>query len=223
MVAWYDSDSVDIPNNRWIDKIGGQDGTIKDATGIDVFDGADNQNELYLNGQTIVSGTVKTRIEFGNAGFMAVDHTVFNLCKYRDNATRRDRILDAREYNGLYGFFGGVSGVAHENAWITQSAQSEFGDSWVLSSTCKDLYRGNGQDLTLIGAVGNPAASNLDINYKYKYIWQGDQSSDWACGEIIIVNERLSPLEIQCVEDYFSCKYDLGLTSNLDCGLGLGC
>eukprot|EP01084_Bolivina_argentea_P170576 295573_1 len=94
MVAWYDSDTIDIAGGAGTDTIGGHDGTIIAATGIAVFDGADDQNELYLNGQKIVSGTYETKIDFGNTPFMAHDHTVFNLCKYRDNAAKRGRILD---------------------------------------------------------------------------------------------------------------------------------
>eukprot|EP01083_Nonionella_stella_P283100 963474_1 len=213
MVAWYNSDSIDILNNKWTDKIGGQDGNIIAATGIAVFDGADDQNELYLNGQTIVSGTSATRIDFGNTPFMVPDHTVFNLCKYRDNAAKRGRILDAKLFNGLYGFWWGKSGMAHETGWITQDTQSEFGDNWVLSSQRLDLYRGNGIVLSLPGKIGSALASNLDINNGQAI---PDEESDWACGEIIVVNEKLSDNEIQCVEDYFSCKYDLGLTAH--CG-----
>eukprot|EP01084_Bolivina_argentea_P265605 450278_1 len=214
MVAWYDSDSIDIAGGAWTDKIGGHDGVIVDATGIAVFDGADDQNELYLNGQTIVSGTSATRIDFGNTPFMVPDHTVFNLCKYRDNAAKRGRILDALQYNALFGFHTdsnnkACSGVAYEgNGWIADFVD-RFGNGWVLSTECKNLYRGNGIDLSN-GLVGSPVASNLDINDHY------GQDSDWACAEIIVVNEELSPYEIECVEDYFSCKYDLGLTAH--CG-----
>eukprot|EP01084_Bolivina_argentea_P302592 522328_1 len=125
---------------------------------------------------------------------MAADHTVFNLCKYRDNAIQRSRILDARQYNGLFGFYHAKSGVAHEGSWITDWVD-RFGNDWVLSSQCKDLYRGNGQDFTNPAMVGaNALASNLDINHHYGH------DSDWACAEIIVVNERLSDNEIQCVK-----------------------
>eukprot|EP01084_Bolivina_argentea_P265606 450284_1 len=216
MVAWYDSDSIDIAGGAWTDKIGGHDGVIVDATGIAVFDGADDQNELYLNGQTIVSGTYQTKIHFGNPSFMAADHTVFNLCKYRENSSHRQRILDALQYNALFGFHSGpnppngYSGVAHEGNWITDYAD-HFGNDWVLSSQRKNLYRGNGQDLSN-GFVGSPVATSIAIHNGPS----ASEVSDWACGEIIVVNEKLSDNEIQCVEDYFSCKYDLGLTAH--CG-----
>eukprot|EP01084_Bolivina_argentea_P302591 522327_1 len=126
---------------------------------------------------------------------MAADHTVFNLCKYRENSSHRERILDAGQYNGLFGFDGARSGVAHVgNGWITDEVD-HFGNDWVLSSQCKDLYRGNGQDFTNPAMVGaNALASNLDINHHYGH------DSDWACAEIIVVNERLSDNEIQCVK-----------------------
>eukprot|EP01084_Bolivina_argentea_P286600 491668_1 len=37
MVAWYDSYSIDISKNIWIDKTGGEDGDILFATGLQVF------------------------------------------------------------------------------------------------------------------------------------------------------------------------------------------
>eukprot|EP01084_Bolivina_argentea_P302590 522326_1 len=125
---------------------------------------------------------------------MAADHTVFNLCKYRENSSHKQRILDALQYNALFGFHTDWAGVGHEGNWITDHVD-RFGDDWVLSSQRKDLYRGNGQDFTNPAMVGaNALASNLDINHHYGH------DSDWACAEIIVVNERLSDNEIQCVK-----------------------
>eukprot|EP01084_Bolivina_argentea_P032095 59376_1 len=141
---------------------------------------------------------------------MAPDHTVFNLCKYTSYRGKSWRILDAKQFDGLYGFWGRQSGLAREGTWITLSGPSNFGNNWVLSSQRLDSYRGNGVDLTLSGRVGFAVASNLDINNCDDTL-RGNcasENSDWACGEIIVVNEKLNDNEIQCVEDYFSCKYD---------------
>eukprot|EP01084_Bolivina_argentea_P203630 347746_1 len=96
---------------------------------------------------------------------MAPDHTVFNLCKFPENATKTGRILDAKQFNGFYGFYYLASGVADEGgrAWITEYVD-HFGKNWVLSSQCLDLYRGNGQDFTKPGVVGTAGRTNLDIN-----------------------------------------------------------
>eukprot|EP01084_Bolivina_argentea_P234431 394683_1 len=118
---------------------------------------------------------------------------------------REDVFLMQKKYNALYGFAQAFSGVAYEGpGWITPW-KNQFSDDWVLSSTCTDLYRGNGEDFTKPGvdlSLGMQLASNLNINNHFA------PPSDWACAEIIVVNERLNENEIQCVEDYFSCKYD---------------
>eukprot|EP01083_Nonionella_stella_P274229 930731_1 len=166
MVAWYDATSIDIQNNVWTNKIGNdEDGFISVNTGLEVITETNNQNELYLNGQSVVSGTVESLLTFGQTDFVNADHTIFNLCKYRDNASSRMRILDATAYNGLYGHWWELSGVAHENKWITQNTETKFGDDWVLSSTCPDLYRGNGIILTT-DASGNAVnvATKITIN-----------------------------------------------------------
>eukprot|EP01083_Nonionella_stella_P109132 317880_1 len=148
---------------------------------------------------------------------MAPDHTIFNLCKYRDNASTKYRILGAKQYNGLFGWSWGCAGVAFEgdayisdtyNTCLDDPTLTEFPiDEWLLSTTCTDLYRGNGEDLTKPGVKGTVVPSNVGIPD------QAGQFSDWACSEIIIVNERLSTGEIECVEWYFSSKYDLRLTA----------
>eukprot|EP01083_Nonionella_stella_P054007 142692_1 len=49
---------------------------------------------------------------------------------------------------------------------LSEYTQSEFDDDWVLSTQCKYLYRGNGEDLTTSGAIGNLAGTS----YLYYYI-----------------------------------------------------
>ena len=109
LVAWYDGTSINISSNQWYDKTGnGHHGTIT-GSGIGVFDGSDATNtELYLNNQPIIYGTPLTNILFGSSYFMTTTHTIFNLCKYRDSSTARQRIVDNYVYNALYGHWMGM-------------------------------------------------------------------------------------------------------------------
>ena len=64
-------------------------------------------------------------------------------------------------------------------------------------------YRANFVDLTLNHYSGTIQTENrLMINMN------NTTSSDWICGEIIIMNDVLDLEEIQCVENYLQTKYD---------------
>ena len=159
-------------------------GIIDDSAGIQVFDGTNmTDTELYLNGQSVVLGTRNTKITF-NVALNRINHTVFNLCKYRDGATWRGRILQTDQDNGLFGFHAAKSGVAYENYWIVEQSRDDgyepvdrFGDSWVISSQIHHLYRGNFKDLT----AQNPWWNSANFHFTNKLmINQGSYPNDYS-------------------------------------------
>ena len=212
--AWYDGSSIDLANNSWIDKSGNNNhGEIVVDTGIELFDGTDTSNtELYLNGQPIVTGTYQTKITF-NIELNPVTHTVFNLAKYRIGSGYKARILQTQYYpNSLFGFWGGRSGIAYYNYWIT-AYDDKFGTEWVLSTQQEQLYRGNAMDLTVnTQSSGVRTANKLMINNGY-YASAGE-ASDFALSELIVFNEILDLGEIECIENYFNDRYLLSFTNN---------
>ena len=216
VAAWYDGSSLDIDNNIWIDISGSNNHGIISGEGIGYFDALDQSNELYIKNQPVVYGTTTTYIDLGESSYVELQHTVFNLCKYIEDGTKR-RIIESKDVNALFGFWEGKSGVAYESGWLTQNEISQFGNNWVLSSQQTDLYRGNGIDLTT-GSSSNVAPGRLTINNGHATAsGTGAEMSDFACAEILIYNEELNVDEIECVEQYFDCKYDLSLSEGVAC------
>eukprot|EP01083_Nonionella_stella_P226421 804113_1 len=203
--AWYDGDSIDIASNTWTDKSGNNNhGSIGVSTGIGLFEGTEETHELFTDwNQTVVYGATTTQITFAPT-LHASDHTVFYHCKHRDSGTI-GRILQATLENAVFGFHNGGSGIAYYPSNYISGNFDHFGTAWVLSVQQRDLYRGNRVDLTIASNSGFAGSSNqLSINAG----WQGtSQLSDWACTEIIIINQKLALNEIQCIENYLFERY----------------
>eukprot|EP01084_Bolivina_argentea_P270307 459589_1 len=214
LVAWYDGGSMDALTKRWMDKSGnGYHGYFFNGTGR-VLTETNQTNELYLNNQPVVYGNPADRIEFGYASrnFMDPSHTIFNLCKYREYGLKIT-ILQNTEYLGRYGHY-----LKAGNAYDVRPLQvyNDLGNNWLLSTTTPNFYRANGVDSTYpdwrnqhyleVETYGKTklGINVLDLHYP---------GSDWACSEIIVVNEILDTTQIECIEhEYFNCKYDLKLT-----------
>eukprot|EP01083_Nonionella_stella_P301623 1035835_1 len=202
--GWYDGDSIDIANNVWTDKsVNNNDGSISVSTGIGVSDGTTETHELFTHFNRIaVYGATTTQIEF-NVDLHPTNHTVIHYCKYRDSGTKQ-RILQATMEDSVFGFWGGLSGQAYEySAFITDGVTDHFGSEWVLSAQQRDLYRGNGIDLTVNPTGTFQVTQTLDINKGFK----PEKSSDWACTEIIIINQKIPLDDIICIENYLLEKY----------------
>eukprot|EP01084_Bolivina_argentea_P208954 356060_1 len=124
--AWYDGQSFNSVNNVWNDKtLNNQNGIISGI--INYFDGNDNTNSLYLNGQSSVYGGTSTQITFGNdIGdpnlYVRANHSVINLCKYNGNNKRR--IIQGLTINSIFGHWGGMSGVDLNSnlVWMLQGS-----------------------------------------------------------------------------------------------------
>ena len=109
LIGWYTGDSIDLDNNLWRDiSLLGHDAIIS-GDGIGIFnDNTDETDELYLNGKPVVYGTIDTSIIF--EPLVAPHHTVFNLCKYREDSENKNRIIQTNSYNGIFGFVDAKSG-----------------------------------------------------------------------------------------------------------------
>ena len=206
--AWYDGDSIDLINNIWIDKTGNNHtGIINITTGMDVFDGTDITNtELYLNGQSIITGTNETQIIF-NVELNPKNHTVFNLAKHRANTSARwkQRILQTNNERGAFGFAYTASGFAEERQWFAYNIWWDV-DFWVLSSQQRDLYRANNMEAVYYFTLEGPGfetVNKLMINTGF----DSDEIGSFAIAELIVINDKIDLTEIKCIEDYFTNKY----------------
>jgi len=126
-------------------------------------------------------------------------YTIFIVSKYNGDSKRR--ILTSSEGGWFSGHNAGKSGVAYHNNWLTQDADS-FGDSWVLSTDQRNLYRANGRRLSGYG-LDESFPKDVGVN-----IVSG-QESDFAIAEILVYDKELSQDEYRKVESFLMEKYAL--------------
>jgi hypothetical protein len=137
------------------------------------------------------------------------NYTLFHVARYYkpgDAVPTRRRIFDGVTSNWLSGFHSSKSGVAYHNSWLT-SQTDIHGDTWVLSTDQRDMYRSNGTDRTS-SVYSNGASDQLSINYG-SHTGSGTESetSDWAVAEVIVYDRELTSAEYQAVEAYLNAKY----------------
>lgn len=132
------------------------------------------------------------------------NYTLFHVARYYKpggTVPTRQRIFDGVTTNWLSGFHDGKSGVAFHGNWVT--AQTNIhGDTWVLSTDQKNMYRSHGTDRTVSGFSGG-TSPQLSINYSETM----DQRSDWAVAEVIVYDRELDSTEYEAVEAYLNAKY----------------
>jgi hypothetical protein len=193
LFAWYTPQSWSSANNRWEDVSGNSRHTVLTRGTITVGTSL---------GITALIGNTAAGVRFPTTVLPAT-YTLFHVARYTGGV--RERIFDGVTTNWLSGFDTGMSGVAHHDAWLTQSTASLHGDNWVISSDQNRIYRSNGiQRNTALPAGSSRQLSISYGGYTNKY-------SDWAVAEVIVYDRTLTPLEIQRVERYLADKYSLPL------------
>lgn len=153
-----------------------------------------------LNGLTTLTGTTATSMTWPTA-ILPSTYTLFHVTRY--NGSSYQRIFQGSGANWLSGFWSSRSGVAHHMAWITPIT-NVHGTAWVLSTDQNALYRSNGTNRTN-GTPGTPSNARLCIN-------AGDfpgESSEWACGCVIVYNRTLTTNEIIQVETFLNRRYNV--------------
>jgi hypothetical protein len=187
---WYDS----TPNLRHIpsSQITGTISVISNS-----FANGMGSNSVVLQGNT------GSRINFTSSKF--APYTFIYVARYNGGTKRR--IFASPSQNWLTGFYNGWVGVAHHNAWITNTADV-YGNNWVISTDASQLYRGNGVNLTTNGAADTyNGLPPLSIN--------GDpygETSDWQVADVLIFTSTISSSDYIAVEQYLSGLYGIQIS-----------
>ena len=121
-------------------------------------------------------------------------YTLFHVTRYQGSTNAR--IFTGISNNWLSGFWGGLSGIAFHEGWVTQDTNSHNYNNWVISSDQINLYRGN---MVTRGNSGGTASTRLSLNAGVN-----SQYSAWQCAEVIVYNRALTDAEIGSVYTYFA-------------------
>ena len=177
------------------------------ATNENVYDSPSTSNaKLGVTPFPFLYGSTDAGLQFPtNMMTTTSNYTLFHVARYYkpgDAVPTRRRIFDGVTSNWLSGFHGSKSGVAyHHNNWLT-SQTDIHGDTWVLSTDQRDMYRSNGTNRTVSEYSGG-SSRQLSINYGAST----NQPSDWACAEVIVYDRELDSTEYEAVEAYLNAKY----------------
>lgn len=134
------------------------------------------------------------------AAILPATYTLFHVAR---TTGTNSRLITGTGNNWLSGFWGGYSGVAFHEGWLTQNTSSVHGTNWVLSTDQNSLYRSN---LVTRGSSGGNATTRLTVN-----AGTYAEYSTWNCAEIIVYNTTLSATDYALVEAHLNVKYGLGL------------
>lgn len=193
LYAHYTADSWSFENNRWEDISGNNRHSVLTKGVVNFTYSKDPSGKIVK----ALEGDYNTGIRFTTA-ILPEKFTLFHLTRYTGG--RRGRIFHGLTGNWLSGFWGGKSGVAHHNGWLTQSRDSLFGDEWVVSTSQNNIYRANGVNRNINTPATTMKSTHLTINdgvYR-------NEVSNWACSEVIVYDRLLKDDEIEIVEKYMS-------------------
>ena len=211
IVAMYTGESFSPGTNVWADVTGnGNHAAVSGAATV---------HAAGINGLAYVSGTTSTNVTFPSAVLPAT-YTLFHVVAYSDT-TNCGRILSTNNSNNwLSGFWGGHSGVAFHNGWLTQFSSDWTaamggggggnGTSWLLSTDQNNLYRANGVTLGTSGAGSTSYASPLAINL----FGDKQELSDWSVAFVAVFSGSLSASTCAAFEAWVAGQYGIALASS---------
>jgi hypothetical protein len=198
LVGWY------LPENwtgtQWTDAsavgnhVTASEGTINyDVSHSGISVGA-NATFPVLYGDTAAELNFPTAI-------LPSTYTLISMTRY--NGSNKYRILDGQTGNWLSGHWGGGSGVAYHEGWLTPTTD-RHGSKWVIGVDQNSLYRSKSQSVAWTNDTGGGGTTtNLRLGSV------GYEGSDWMCAELIVYNRTLSSDEYTRLADYMQNKYGI--------------
>lgn len=193
LFAWYDADS--FSGTTWFDRSGnGRHGSVTRGTVSRVSTTGNGASRTF---NTLQGGT-GDGIQFPS-DVLPSTYTLFHVTRYQGSTNAR--ILTGINNNWLSGHWGGHSGVAFHEGWLTQNGRTVFSNDWIISSDQNSLYRGNAVSY---GWSGGSASTRLSVN-----AGAFSEHSAWQCAEIIVYNRSFSLSEMLQMEEYLATRYGI--------------
>jgi uncharacterized repeat protein (TIGR02543 family) len=163
-----------------------------------------------------VSGTTTDGIQIRNSALSS--YTFCHVARY--SGTNKSRIFGGTSGNWLSGFWGGNTGVAYHEGWITSSVGTAD-SNWKIqcdtgsSATANSALRSNGvlKSTVANNMTGLPANISINLNGSTT---APTELSDWQVAEFIIYDSVLTNTQINEIEAVLQQKYGiLNLASDI--------
>lgn len=191
LLAVYDGDSWN--GTSWQDIYGTYHATTTRGT---ITSGATTGNGASKS-FTAMSGNTGAGLRFPS-GILPSTYTIFHVLR---TTGTRSRILDGNSSNWLSTFWGGRSGVAYHEGWVTSTENYLHGDNWVYTTDQNYLHRSNG---VTRGTAGGGASTALTLNYG-----QNAEYSDWSAAFIAVYTGTMSATNYGIVETWIVNKFGI--------------
>jgi len=197
MVAWYKSEDA---SPAWKSAVGSWQARVTKGSITRKFNAGFGAAVpvAYLDGLT------NAGLDFGL--IMKPDFTICSITRYLYGGGLMGRILQNIHPKFLHGHWGGQTGVAHYNSWVTHHARSPRSTDWIVMC-------GNNKGVVYVGkdakniAVRHGHLHNADFHL---YINEGftNEASDFAVMEVITWNRALSEDEMWTSMEYLNWKLE---------------
>jgi hypothetical protein len=191
LLAVYDGDSWN--GSSWQDIYGTYHATTTRGTITSANATANGSSKSF----TAIYGDVNAGLQFP-AGILPSTYTLFHLTRTTGGA--RFRIFTGSNNNWLSGHWGGGSGVAFHEGWLTGQPDTH-GNNWFYSTDQNSLYRSNG---VTRGTGGGGASTNLTINYGTY-----TEYSDWSVAFVAVYTGTMSATDYGIVESWIASRYGI--------------
>ena len=198
LVGWY------LPENwtgsQWTDA-SGVGNHVTASEGTINYTASHSGSSVGANGSfPVLYGDTAAELNFPSA-ILPTTFTMISMTRY--NGSTKQRILDGQTGNWLSGHWGGASGVAYHNGWLTTTTD-RHGSNWVIGVDQNSLYRSKSQSVAWTNDTGGGGTStNLRLG-SVDY-----EASEWMCAELIVYNRTLSSDEYTQLADYMQNKYGI--------------
>jgi hypothetical protein len=191
LLAVYDGDSWN--GSSWQDIYGTNHATTIRGTITSGTTTGNGANKTF----SALSGNTAAGLQFP-AGILPATYTLFHVT--RTTGGTRQRIVTGSNNNWLSGHWGGGSGVAFHEGWLTGQPNTH-GNNWFYSTDQNSLYRSNG---ITRGSSGGSASTNLTINYGAT-----TEYSDWSVAFLAVYTGTLSVYDYGLVESWIADRYGI--------------
>lgn len=191
LIAVYDGDSWN--GTSWQDVYGNYHATTTRGTITSSVTTGNGASRTFK----ALSGNTNAGLQFPS-GILPSTYTLFHVTR---TTGTRSRIVTGSNNNWLSAHWGGRSGVAYHEGWVTSSESYLHGDNWVYSTDQNYLYRSNGVER---GTSGGGASTNLTVNYGAY-----GEYSDWAIAFLAVYNRTLNSTEYLAVESWLASKFGI--------------
>lgn len=208
LVGWFDGDSWDEGESKWVDKSGnGND--VTEVLGSPVVDTDE------VSGRKVLVGSTEDGLRFPTAVMTTGQpHTLFHVTKYSEGGSS-GRIFDGVDNNYLSGFWNGQDRVAHRtgSGWVSFPWTGNDPTKFKVYTDQKHQLNVNGVQISgdyHNSSAARPSQMSINNGEAREGMWGGHgEVSDWLVGEVIFYNRELNRQEQKSVENWLMNKWKI--------------